>query len=144
GDDLVGVDVGPVQRDSGSFDGLYSFHVFPSGQVRWGGEVAGDGGGGGDGGGDEASTSTSALAAFEVAIGCRGTALARGELVGVHGQAHRTARLAPVETGLDEDFVQTLGLGRFLHFERTGHDHGPVDGDLAALGDGGRGTQIFD
>src|SRR5260221_6117039 len=43
-----------------------------------------------------------ALPAFEVSIGCRRAALARGELVVVHAQAHRAARVAPLEAGVEE------------------------------------------
>src|SRR6476620_649021 len=44
-------------------------------------------------------TSLVALPALEVAVGGRGAALARRQLVGIHGEAHRAARLAPVEAG---------------------------------------------
>ena len=40
--------------------------------------------------------------------------LADGELVRVHGQAHRAARLAPVEAGGGEHLVEALGLGLLL------------------------------
>ena len=67
GDDLVGVDVGAVERHGGALhdaDGLPSDGL----QVLGGGEVAGDGGGGGDGGGDEVGAPAPALAALEVAV----------------------------------------------------------------------------
>ena len=71
--------------------------------------------------------------------------LAGGELVGVHGQAHRAARLPPVEAGGGEDLVEALGLGLVLHRERAGHDHGPHAGlDRAALGHRGGGPQVLD
>ncbi len=41
------------------------------------------------------------------------------QLVGVHGQAHRAARLAPVEAGLEEDAVEALVLGLLLHQARS-------------------------
>src|SRR5436305_2094751 len=41
------------------------------------------------------------LAALEIAVRGRGAALFRRQLVGVHGEAHRAARLAPFKTGLD-------------------------------------------
>src|SRR5258708_18237876 len=51
-----------------------------------------------------------ALAALEIAVRGRGAALAGLEFVGIHGEAHRAAGLAPVEAGLDEYLVQALGL----------------------------------
>src|SRR5262245_51389952 len=68
-------------------------------QIGGGGEGAGDGGGRGHGGGDEVGAPAPALAALEVAVAGRRRALARGQLVGVHGQAHRAPGLAPVEAG---------------------------------------------
>src|SRR5258708_26334165 len=56
-------------------------------------EVPGDGGGGGHGRRDEMGAALVALAAFEIAVRGRGAALARIELVGIHGEAHRAARL---------------------------------------------------
>src|SRR5690348_8440768 len=63
------------------------------------------------------------LPAFEVAIGRRGTTLARRELVGIHRQAHGAARLAPFEASRREDLVQALGLGLLLHETRAWNDH---------------------
>src|SRR3569833_4456366 len=65
-----------------------------------------------------------ALPALEVAVRGRGAALLRLQLVWVHGQAHRAARLAPDETGLDEDLVEPLGLCLLLDDTRARHDHG--------------------
>ena len=67
------------------------------------------------------------------------------QLVGVHGQAHRAARLPPVEPGGGEHPVEPLGLGLALHRERAGHDeraHAVLH--LAALGHRGRGPQVLD
>src|SRR5262245_60942153 len=52
-----------------------------------------------------------ALPALEVAVGGRGRALARLQPVGVHGEAHRAAGLAPLETGVAEHAVEALLLG---------------------------------
>src|SRR3712207_8395492 len=57
----------------------------------------------------------SALAALEVAVRGRGAALLRREAVGVHGEAHGAAGLAPVEAGLDEDLVEPFRLRLHLH-----------------------------
>ena len=54
----------------------------------------------------------------------RGAALLRPQLVGVHREAHRAARLAPLEAGGEEDLVEPLGLGLRLHQPGAGHHHG--------------------
>ena len=46
----------------------------------------------------------------------------RRHLVGVHRKAHRAARLAPFEAGIDEDAVEPLGLGLALDQSRARHD----------------------
>src|SRR6185312_7378375 len=50
----------------------------------------------GHGGADEVGAPARALPAFEIAVAGRGAALARLQAVGVHRQAHRAARLAPL------------------------------------------------
>src|SRR5262249_61812303 len=52
---------------------------------------------------DQVGAALVALAALEIAVRRRGTALARLEFVGIHRKAHRAARLAPFEARLDED-----------------------------------------
>ena len=47
-----------------------------------------------------------ALAALEVAVRRRRAELVADELVGVHREAHRAARLAPFEAGVAEDAVE--------------------------------------
>ena len=85
------------------------------------------------------------LAALEVAVRGRGAALARAQDVGVHAEAHRAARHAPVEAGLAEDLVEALGLGLRLDLLGAGHDH-RVDArrDLAPVDDLGGGAQVAD
>src|SRR5688572_31550749 len=51
---------------------------------------------------DEVRASARTLAALEVAVRGRGAALAGFQAVGVHAQAHRAARLAPLEAGIAE------------------------------------------
>src|SRR4051812_26715945 len=65
-----------------------------------------------------------ALTAFEVAVRGRGAALFRLELVRVHGEAHRAARLTPLEASLDEDLVEALGFRLLLHEAGARYDHG--------------------
>src|SRR5690242_4193136 len=86
-------------------------------------EMALDGGRGGHLGADEVGAPAAPLATLEVAVGGRRTALAGLEDVGVHAQAHRAARAAPVEAGGAEDLVEALGLGLGLHLHRAGHHH---------------------
>src|SRR3990167_6939655 len=94
---------------------------------------------------DQVSTATSALPAFEVAVGGGGAMFATAPLVRVHRQAHGTAWLAPLKAGLDKDVVQTF-LFR-LGFDQTGtrHHHCLLDGagNLAALGDLSSSAQVF-
>src|SRR5262245_43452738 len=63
---------------------------------------------------DQMGPPARALAALEVAIRRRRSALAGLELVAVHGEAHRAAGLAPVEAGFLEDLVEAFLLGLFL------------------------------
>src|SRR6266403_5891408 len=63
------------------------------------------------------------LAALEIAVRGRGATLAGLESVGVHGEAHRAAVLAPVEASLDEYLVQALCLGLRLHQAGAGDNH---------------------
>ena len=80
-------------------------------------------GGGRHGGGDEVRASPASLASFEVAVARRGAPLAGFELVGVHGQAHAAAGLAPLETRLLEDAVESFLLGLSLDLAAAGNDH---------------------
>src|SRR3954464_13242576 len=85
------------------------------------------------------------LPALEVPVGRRGTAFLRGELVGVHAQAHRAAGPAPLATGFLEGDVETLVLGLEPDARGPGDDEetGAV-GDLAAPDDLGGGTKVLD
>src|ERR1700729_3893368 len=86
-----------------------------------------------------------ALTALEIAVRGRSAALARRKLVRVHGQAHRAARLAPLEAGGEKDLVETLGLGLRLDQARSRHDHRADSlAPLMAARDCGRGAQILD
>ena len=82
-------------------------------------ERAGDGGGRGDERRDQVGATALALPALEVAVGGRGAALPRLELVGVHAQAHRAAGAAPLTAGLLEDHVEPLVLGLQPHPDRA-------------------------
>src|ERR1700712_3428347 len=79
-----------------------------------------DGRRGGDQRGDQVGAAALALTALEVAVRRRRAALARGELVRVHSQAHRAARGPPLGTGVGEDLVEALLLGLEPHPHRAG------------------------
>src|SRR3954471_19014925 len=86
-----------------------------------------------------------ALAALEVAVGGRSAALARGEDVRVHAQAHRAARGAPVEAGAAEDLVEALALGLRADLLGAGNDHrAHTRGDLAPAHDLRGRAQVAD
>src|SRR6185312_15320857 len=86
-----------------------------------------------------------ALPAFEIAVRGRGAALARLQFVVVHGEAHGTARLAPFETGFEQDLVEPFFLGLVLDQARARHRHGAhARRHLAALRHRGGGAEILD
>src|SRR5512146_2606321 len=95
-------------------------------------ETAGHGGGRRHRPADQVRAHAAALAADEVAIRGRGDALARRAGVAVDADAHRAARLAPVEAGLAEDLVEALRLGLLLD-EPGARDHPGRHLRLAAL-----------
>ena len=67
------------------------------------------------------------------------------KLIGVHAEAHRAARLAPIEAGRLEDLVEPFGLGLLLHQARARHDHGADIGiHLLAVDDLRHLAQILD
>jgi len=59
-----------------------------------------------------------ALAALEIAIAGAGTALVRRKDVGVHADAHAAAGVAPLETGVAENFIEAFFFG--LRFNARG------------------------
>ena len=147
GDDLVGVDVGAVERDGVAGEDVDGMHYFVSLELPVAdvGEVAGDGGSGGHLWGDEVGAASSALAAFEVAVAGGGAAFAGGEDVGVHAEAHAAAGFAPVEACFGEDFVEAFFFGLRFYCLRAGDDHRADGGGyVVAADDGGGGAEVFD
>src|SRR4051794_14778337 len=68
----------------------------------------------GSGGGErthQEGAASLALAAFEVAVTGRDTILTWLQLIAVHRDTHRAARLAPVAAGVAENLRQALSLG---------------------------------
>ena len=80
------------------------------------------------------------LPADEIAVGGGGAAFARRHLVRVHRQAHRTARLAPLEAGIGEDAIEAfrLGLLRRLHDSPEEFLRAATDDASLVERDGGR------
>src|SRR5690349_20048469 len=86
-----------------------------------------------------------ALAAFEIAVRRRRTALARCELIRVHRQAHAAAGLTPLETSVFENAVEPFLLCLLLHQPAAWNDHGVyVSGNLMSVHDRCRSTEVFD
>src|SRR3569623_3526581 len=86
-----------------------------------------------------------ALTALEVTVRGRSATLFRRQLVGIHRKAHRAARLAPLEAGLDEDLVEAFGFRLLLHETRARHHHGDEDAVEDEPVDDLRGrAQLFD
>ena len=71
---------------------------------------------------DEVCAAVFALAAFEVAIAGAGAALVRRQDVRVHSDAHTAAGVAPLETGVAEDFVQSFFFRLGFDAAGTGDD----------------------
>src|SRR5579862_6418440 len=92
---------------------------------------------------DQVCAATLALTPFEVAIRGAGASLSRLEHVGIHREAHAASRLAPLEAGFSEYFVEpeTFRLG--LHFLRAWHHHRMHRWrNFVAFDDTGRGLKI--
>src|SRR5439155_26769997 len=74
-------------------------------------------------GADEVRAAAGALTAFKISIRRGGAALARLKPVGVHREAHRAARLAPLEASGLAYLIQAFAFGLLLHEAGTRHDH---------------------
>src|SRR5712691_13330682 len=72
---------------------------------------------------DEVRAAAAALPALEVPVRRRGAALAGGEDVRVHAEAHRATGPPPLEAGVLEDAVETFVLRLSLHARGAGDDH---------------------
>src|SRR5271156_2978502 len=95
--------------------------------------MAGDGGGGGHYGADQVGAAVAALAAFEVAVAGAGAAFVGGQDVGVHADAHAAASVAPLKTGVGEDFVETFFFGLGFDAAGAGYDQCLLDGFVDVL-----------
>src|SRR5689334_23603698 len=74
-------------------------------------------------GADEMGAAAGALPALEIAVRRRRAALARLEAIVVHREAHRAARLAPLEPGVAKRAIEAFGLGLRLHQTRPRDHH---------------------
>ena len=64
------------------------------------------------------------LAAFEISIRCAGGTLSAQEDVVIHADAHTTTRIAPLESGVAKDLVQSFGFGFHFHPARARNHQG--------------------
>ena len=65
-----------------------------------------------------------ALAALKIAVGGAGAAFVRRQDVGVHADAHAAARVAPLETGGGENFIEAFFFGFGFDAAGAGDDRG--------------------
>src|SRR5207248_1076174 len=86
------------------------------------------------------------LPALEVSVRSRSAALTRREAIGVHPEAHRAARLAPLEAGVAEDAIQSFALGLPLYQAGARDDERELHilRHAPALHDRGGGAQVLD
>ena len=146
-DDLIGVDVGPVEHRDPSFDPRDRLHAVTASaaSARDVDEVPVESRRSRHLRADEVGAAATALAALEVAVGRGGAALARCEHVGVHAEAHRAAGEAPLEARLEEDLVEPFRLRLEAYLCRSGDDErcdARIDG--AAPHDRRGGAEILD
>src|SRR5208337_3389223 len=85
-------------------------------------EVAFDGGSGGHHGADQVSAAALALVSFEVSVRSAGAALAAGEHVGIHPDAHAATGIAPLESCRAENLIQTFLFRLSFHASGAGND----------------------
>src|SRR5581483_8619402 len=114
GNDLVGIDIGAVQRRNQAGMNAKWFHYrssveMPAANVR---EMSGDRGGRGHHGTHQVRASSAPLPPFKVAVAGGGATLARLQDVRIHAQAHRAPRFPPLKARLEKDLVEPFLLRR--------------------------------
>src|ERR1700690_2419522 len=115
------------------------------GESSWIGDDPGYGARGGRERRGEERPTALALASFEVAVRGADAVLPGLELVAVHGDAHRAARLAPLGAGRLEDFVEAFALGLLLDLLAAGDDQDSETGrDVPAPQDRRRRAHVLD
>src|SRR5947209_2318411 len=90
-------------------------------------EVAGDGGGRGHYWADEMRAAVFTLTAFEIAIRSAGAAFVRRKNVGVHGETHAAASVAPFKASVAKNFVEAFLFGLRFDDTRARYDEGLFD-----------------
>src|SRR5439155_25700355 len=85
GNDLVGIDVHPVEGGENAGDAGKRFHSVEFPNIH---EMTGDGGRGSHRRADQVRPPTTALPSLEVTVAGRSAAFARSENVGIHAEAH--------------------------------------------------------
>jgi hypothetical protein len=99
---------------------------------------------GGHGWTHQVRAATLALPAFEIAIGGRSATISLLEAIAIHGNAHRTAGSAPLETSVKKDPVEALRLSLFAHLCGARYDDGlDVRCDLPAGYDSGSRPKVL-
>ena len=68
--------------------------------------------------------SAASLTAFKVAIGRGGASFAWFETIRIHGKTHTASWLAPFESGIFENAVQSLFFSLSLHQTASRHNEG--------------------
>src|SRR5690242_19904911 len=108
-------------------------------------KMAGDGGGCGHDRAYQVRAAALALTAFEIAVRRAGAALAGRQDVVVHTNAHAASGVAPFETGVSQDAIETLSFRFGLDHARAGHDQGRFQGarDVLAANDSRDGAEIL-
>src|SRR5205807_190670 len=89
--------------------------------------MAGNRGGGGHDRADEVRAAVFTLPTLEIAVRGAGAALMRRQNVGVHADAHAAASVAPLETGVAENFVEAFFFSLRLDAARAGDNQRLLD-----------------
>ena len=91
-------------------------------------------GGGGHFRADQMGAPAFALASFKVTVRCRRATFFVAQFVGVHGQAHTAAGVAPLGARFNKDAVEPLFFTLVTNgFRARNHQHANAFGDLLAL-----------
>src|ERR1700677_1499022 len=85
------------------------------------------------------------LASFKIPVAGGGATLAGLQNIGIHSQTHRASGLAPLETRVQKNLMQSFLFGRALHRLRSRHHHGSDRRThMITLSDTRRGAHILE
>ncbi len=111
-DDLVGIDIGPVEQDAGPPNVFFMIPTPWSGyRVTGIGDDTGDGRGGSGRRAHQVNHPALAHAAVEVTVAGRGTDFAFRQHAVAHAETGAAGRVGDTETGIHEDLDDALGQG---------------------------------